>query len=57
LENHVDIKVSVFDGVTRVVVNARVHDFIIVGVFKGLSSNILIGVTSSSCSVSIVFID
>jgi hypothetical protein len=46
----------VFDDAKKVV-NARVHDFIIVGVFKGLSSNILIGVTSSSCGVSIVSID
>jgi hypothetical protein len=36
----------VFDGVTRVIVNPRVHDSIIVGVFKGLSFDILIGVTS-----------
>jgi hypothetical protein len=47
----------VFDGVTRVLVNPRVHDSIIVGVFKCLSSNILIGVTSSSCSVCIVSMD
>lgn len=47
-KDHVDIEVSVFDGLTRVVVNPRVHDSIIVDVFKGLFSNILTGVTSSS---------
>jgi hypothetical protein len=47
----------VFDGVTRIVVNPRVHDSIILGVFKGLSFNILIGVTSYSYSVFIVSID
>ncbi len=49
-----DIRIGVFDGATRAIINPMVHDCIIVGVSKG-PSNILIGLTSSSYSVLVAF--
>ncbi len=45
------------DCATCTIVNPRVHDFIIIGVFGGPSFNILTRVPFSNHNVSIAFVD